>query len=60
MRKSRLCATVTDAEISGIPKDWFQISADKEEGRKKRQDRKQRQERETAANTLSDDHLQFC
>lgn len=40
LRKNRLCATATDAEISGIPKDWFQFAADREGGRKKREDKR--------------------
>lgn len=53
MRKNRLCATATDAEISAIAKDWFRFAADREGGRKKSEDRKR--EREAAINTQSDD-----
>lgn len=35
MRKNRLCATATDAEISAIAKDWFRFAADREGVRRK-------------------------
>lgn len=50
MRKNRLCATATDAEVSAIAMDWFRFA---EGGRKKSEDRKR--EREAAIYTQSDD-----
>lgn len=44
VRKNRLCASATDAEIASVAKDWFRFAKDREGGRKKREERKKRKE----------------
>lgn len=51
MRKNRLCASATDAEIVSVAKDWFRFAKDREGGRKKREERKKRKEAAPATAT---------
>lgn len=51
MRKNRLCASATDAEIASVAKDWFRFAKDREGGRKKREERKKRKEAAQATAT---------
>lgn len=51
VRKNRLCASATDAEIASVAKDWFRFAKDRKGGRKKREERKKRKEAAPATAT---------
>lgn len=56
VRKNRLCTLATESEIGNITKEWFRYAADREGGRKLREERKRAREAAVEQTTDDEDH----
>uniref|UniRef100_A0A8W8HST2 DUF4806 domain-containing protein n=1 Tax=Magallana gigas TaxID=29159 RepID=A0A8W8HST2_MAGGI len=56
VRKNRLCTLATESEIGNITKEWFRYAADREGGRKLREEKKRAREAAVEQTTDDEDH----